>query len=687
MRVCKLKGCEELSEDDLRVLATRCGEVEDIGVGCIRFKEETSAIQFSNKMDGMKLSEREPIKATVVSNYLFWNIRFWNYYCDWCSEIVPDLDLHIKHQHINILSECRSNIVTSSTSFHTIGKTLLRRVACQDRIVFNKKCEIPQLLENIINKTSNDRFSIFIFGSCAQHTASTTSDIDLYVSDSKHPNPSIDQQRSSLTELYQIITNYSNETNHGFELLLKAASPIITYSPTGVEGYPIHACDISLSNNGIKNTSLIGEYVKNSSILRSLIFTSKSELNGRVINPKIGMLSSYAVTVIIIKYCLDQGLVDFINPKQFESQTTLPPPQYMNWDPPDYADFGKHWFGLLHFIKTLSDGKCVSITDPVQFSEELIFSSNSSNRRTGKNNFRNIQIIDPYETGRNLASGIGYARTLFITKCVEDLIQKHTVSATRNGDEVLQQIQNGKETDSGENWYAVAINFLSEGRDLAEKYAAVCADRLLTEIKSSVSFDAKKKHLSLLCDLLLRYSEVSDCDTSMAVLSYSSDCCPAMVLKARISPNLGKELFHHAISSNNISLGECGEDQMMLISNLSLLLKEYEVIHISGQTLSRVALVIFCIERFPMNYKFWKCLSWILSLDSPAVSICSRMMSPLEVIIKTLEMQFSNGELLASAAPDLIRLSEWLSDSEEVELFGRQVTASSCRAAANMMTT
>eukprot|EP01060_Flectonema_neradi_P010119 TRINITY_DN1724_c2_g1_i1.p1 TRINITY_DN1724_c2_g1~~TRINITY_DN1724_c2_g1_i1.p1 ORF type:complete len:674 (+),score=120.36 TRINITY_DN1724_c2_g1_i1:550-2571(+) len=672
MLVCKLKGCEDLSDEELRVLADHCGGVKDVGVGCFRFVNEEAAGLFCKTMDNTKLTGRDPVRASLERSELFWNVRWWNYHCDWCGNIVIDLDHHINTDH--------PELCEPTTTLSSRPEGLLQHIDVQSQHTFNLNYEIASSFQEILNRSNEGRFTVSIFGSCGQHTASSNSDLDLFIRDAQLSEPTPSDQRTSLTEIYQLLTSFGgSDSPHGFDLILKAASPIISYTPSGKEGLPTVPCDFSLSDNGVKNTLLIREYIRQSALLRSLVFVSKTELR-KLINPKIGMLSNYAVTLSVIRYCIDAGLVNHVDPSEFEKiPTTLQPPEYLIWVSPSPTDFNTHWKGFLRFMIQLSKGD--TVVDIVDEARSEGWEPNHSNIRNAKSNFHCIQIRDPYED-RNLASGVGYVRAVFIKNFIQGLVQQY--SRLPDGDEMLAKIQSGDEADNGENWYGVAVHFLDRKSDEAARYSAICATRLLSEINGLNGH--KQRQISLLSDLLIRYSKVTNIDTSSAVLQYNPLSIPAILMKARVSPKLGRELLYHVACSEHIPIREWCEDRIVVVANLCLLLNDEEdVVHISGQALTRVALLVLCLKRYPMNHKLWKCLCWILSSDSPAVTVCGELLSPVEVAVRSLQLQVVDGKLMKSAAPDLMRLSEFLG-SNEIELFGKKVNASSCTAAAKMMT-
>eukprot|EP00756_Hemistasia_phaeocysticola_P037051 Hpha_TRINITY_DN16676_c1_g2::TRINITY_DN16676_c1_g2_i3::g.182827::m.182827 len=181
--------------------------------------------------------------------------------------------------------------------------------------------------------------------------------------------------------------------------------------------------DLSLRMQGVQNTRLVKAYLQPSPLLRIACFAVKSwaKRAGVSSNPQGGGLTSYAVTVLFIYYCLRKGHLAWIAPESVPVSETrefaLPPVDLpAHFDSSEKAtELGEVVVGFFQFYGQEFDWETEVVSlrlDPKDASalrkEDLGWTRENEVRRArGQSTFYAICVEDPYESldGRRLNLG------------------------------------------------------------------------------------------------------------------------------------------------------------------------------------------------------------------------------------------------------------------------------------------
>ncbi|KAJ9461890.1 Terminal uridylyltransferase cid1 [Diplonema papillatum] len=193
--------------------------------------------------------------------------------------------------------------------------------------------ETVRALESMVREAYHDA-ALYVFGSSTTGLAETTSDLDVACDPLGRGNYMmiLDHESEIVQKVARVFKDRPEGKFSHFQVIATARVPIIQNTPP--RGFPndnppfTSPFDLSFRLRGIVNSHLLRNYfVDPAARIAAITVKSWSKAAG-INNPKIGYLSSYAVTIMFVHFMLRCGYSKFLDPASLTNKKlpTVAPP-------------------------------------------------------------------------------------------------------------------------------------------------------------------------------------------------------------------------------------------------------------------------------------------------------------------------------------------------------------------------
>eukprot|EP01059_Diplonema_ambulator_P019822 TRINITY_DN33489_c0_g1_i1.p1 TRINITY_DN33489_c0_g1~~TRINITY_DN33489_c0_g1_i1.p1 ORF type:complete len:784 (+),score=192.96 TRINITY_DN33489_c0_g1_i1:346-2352(+) len=553
-----------------------------------------------------------------------------------------------------------------------LGQSLIE-VASRNRPTqewWSRARRIPADLTTII-KTLFPEAKLIPFGSSQQYLSTTDSDFDLYL---RLPPAS---QQNALTAVHDLLRSFFPKGS--LTLVTTARVPIIKYTPppihytphtavhlagpSGMEyqeesvgfilagtseeyaypsgQYPWYpfgtAFDISLDTQGAVNTQLIRNYIIQCPVTAALCHLAKS-LGKRtgIIDAKAGMLSSYAVTLLVLFYSVEKGLLSHVSTDATAASEVLE--EMVPWrehEVPPPEVLAEHWFGFLDYYYRNITSKVVDLRD----TRVPLLS------KGGIKSWKIVQIIDPFEEDLNLGRGIGTVRAAY----VKDALRKELSTITTSYKSPAYYLRRTQTEDTCANWLLLANSL----RD--------CSDFEISERQALGIAAHTSPTQSQLCEVLMRLDALgTPYDVYPKVLELDSCNVVALFRRGLHLGKKGRNYFLEVLSQTT-DPSICAA----ALGNVGLLMRDTDIVEVAGVAMSKRGILCKAVELNPCCIPLWKALCGAVSQDAEGdeLTVGGVAYTRAALYAHAIELQISNGQICKSAAEEFLILAKHLSQT------------------------
>ena len=196
------------------------------------------------------------------------------------------------------------------------GKAIAERILPQmmSREEWEEKCYVADEIQKMVKLQRFPKARVFLFGSTVSGLAEMGCDIDLACD--LYGNGHIELLQNEVDVVSKIGTAFQKEPFSGLEVITGARCPIVKNTPDDSFQTDFHCdakFDLSFRMNGVYNSRLLRKYFTSPAIRTAAVFLKQWGKDAGVIDPRNGLLSSYALTLMFIHYAIRSGHCKYIH--------------------------------------------------------------------------------------------------------------------------------------------------------------------------------------------------------------------------------------------------------------------------------------------------------------------------------------------------------------------------------------
>eukprot|EP01060_Flectonema_neradi_P019372 TRINITY_DN2646_c1_g2_i1.p1 TRINITY_DN2646_c1_g2~~TRINITY_DN2646_c1_g2_i1.p1 ORF type:complete len:457 (+),score=78.03 TRINITY_DN2646_c1_g2_i1:146-1516(+) len=177
-----------------------------------------------------------------------------------------------------------------------------------------EKCNVAKKIQNLIRNEGHNRARVLLFGSSVSGLGEAGCDLDLACD--LYGNGKIELLNNEVEIVAKVGRAFTRgESFSGLEVITGARCPIVKNTPpVSTQDRPAVDAkfDLSFRMNGVYNSRLLRKYFRTPETRTAAVFIKQWGKDVGVINPRVGFLSSYAVTLMFLHYAIRSRLIKYV---------------------------------------------------------------------------------------------------------------------------------------------------------------------------------------------------------------------------------------------------------------------------------------------------------------------------------------------------------------------------------------